>query len=216
MNKKKEYLLGIAIPYYKNSEQCEIAFKKLMKQLDKQLSDNMFLYVYEDGQFSNWLWEYAQNKSKQIKVESNAKNKGVSYARNKMLDQLINKCEYILFIDSDDYIDDDYLRVMYEHCADMTHEVIESIFIDGKFITEFKRDKVRSGTSGVAIQTKIIGNIRFDENRQIGEDTKFSNEVIDLTKYRKKQAKTKYHYQYGANPNSLIKRYKRKEIGERR
>jgi glycosyltransferase involved in cell wall biosynthesis len=213
INKK---VLGISIPYYKNSNECEITAKNLMKQLDEQLTDDMLLYIYEDGQFSNWLLEYGKKKPNIIKIKSVAKNKGVSVARNYLLDQLIDKVEYILFLDMDDKIDDDYLKIMYEYCADMTHEVIESIFTDGKFTTEFQKNKVRSGTSGVAIQTKIIGNIRFDENRQIGEDTKFSNEVIDLTKYRKKQAKTKYYYQYGINPNSLIMRYKRKEIGETR
>lgn len=212
MSKKK--ILALAIPYYKNSEECEIIFKRLMEQLNRQLIDDMILYIYEDGQKSEWLSEYI-NKSNII-IKSSLENKGVSYARNYMLDKLIDKCEYILFMDADDYIDDDYLKIMYEYCANMTHEVIESIFTDGKFTTEFQKNKVRSGTSGVAIQTKIIGNIRFDENRQIGEDTKFSNEVIDLTKYRKKQAKTKYYYQYGINPNSLIMKYKRKEIGETR
>ena len=216
MSKSKKYVIGIVIPYYKNSEECEIAFKKLMEQLDKQLTDGMVLYVYEDGQFSNWLWEYAQKKPNLIHIESNAKNKGVSYARNKMLDQLIDKCEYILFIDSDDRIADDYLKVMFEYCADKTHEIIESHFEDYKFKTEFRRNEVRSGVAGSAIMTKIIGNIRFQEDRQIGEDTRFMNEVCDLTKYRKKLAKTNYYYQLGINPNSLIMKYKRKEIGEKR
>ena len=216
MSKKKSYFLAIAIPYYKNSEQCEKAFKKLMEQLNKQLTDDMFLYVYEDGQFSNWLWEYAQNKPQNIKIESNAKNRGVSFARNKMLNYLIDKSEYILYIDSDDYVDDNYLKVMYEYCADMTHEIIECTYIDYHKKFTFEKDKVRSGISGVAFKTSIVGDNRFDENRQIGEDTDFSYRVFDLKKYRKKLAKTTYYYQYGVNPNSLMKRYKRKEIGEMR
>ena len=208
-------LLGICIPYYKNSEECEIAFKKLMKQLSLQLKEGMVLYVYEDGQFSNWLWEYAQKYSKYIHIESNAKNKGVSYARNKMLDQLIDKVEYILFIDSDDRIDENYLKIMFEYCADKSHEIIESKFED-IHKTKFDREKVRSGVAGSAIMTKIIGNIRFDEKLQIGEDTKFMNDVCDLKKYRKKLAKTTYYYQFGINPNSLIVKWKRNEIGEKR
>lgn len=212
MNKK---ILGICIPYYCNSMECETAAKNLMKQLDEQLTDDMLLYIYEDGQFSNWLWEYAQKKPNIIHIESNAKNKGVSYARNRILDQLINKVEYILFMDMDDRVDDDYLKVMFEYCADKSHEIIESKFVD-IYKTRFERDKVRSGAAGSAIMTKIIGDIRFDESLQIGEDTKFMNDVCDLTKYRKKLAKTTYYYQLGANPNSLIVKWKRKEIGEKR
>ncbi len=213
INKK---LVGIAIPYYKNSEQCETKFRELMKVIDKQLNDNFLLYIYEDGQFSNWLWEYAQEKPKIIHLESNAKNRGVSYARNRLLDDLIDKVEYILFLDSDDMIDKNYLKVMYEYCEDRTHEIIESKFRDFKYEYNFDRKKVKSGVAGSAIKTSIIGDIRFDENRQIGEDTKFCNEVMDLTKYRKKLAKTTYTYQLGVNPNSLMMRYKRKEIDELR
>lgn len=213
MNKK---CLGIAIPYYKNSEECEIKFKELMEVLYKQLTDDMLLYVYEDGQFSNWLWQYAQEKPSIMHIISNAKNKGVSHARNTLLDQLKDKVEYILFIDSDDMVDKDYLKVMHEYCADMTHEIIECRYIDYHNNFKFEKDKVRSGISGIAFKISIIGDNKFDEERQIGEDTDFSYRVFDLTKYRKKLANTTYHYQYGANPNSLMVRYKRKEIGERR
>ena len=40
MNKKT---LGIIIPYYKNSEECEIEFKELIEQLLPQLTDDMIL-----------------------------------------------------------------------------------------------------------------------------------------------------------------------------
>lgn len=213
MNKKqKKIVLGICIPYYKNSDECEIAFKKLMEQIDNQLTDDMVLYVYEDGQFSNWLWQYAQKKPNLIKVKSNAKNKGVSFARNYILDHLINEVDYILFLDSDDRIADNYLKVMCDNCADNTHEIIESYFENGRFKTEFNKNAVRSGAAGSALQSKIIGKIRFDERLQIGEDTKFMNEVCDLSKYRKKLAKTNYYYQLGINPNSLTMKYDKKEI----
>ena len=213
MNKK---LLGIAIPYFCNSNECEIAAKNLMKQLDEQLTDDMLLYIYEDGQISNWLWEYVKKKPNIIKIKSVSKNKGVSVARNYLLDQLIDKVEYILFLDMDDMIDDDFLRVMYEYCADMTHEVIEPTFQENKFECKYNRNLIRCGVAGEAIKTSIIGNIRFDEARQIAEDCDFSHSVIDLTKHRKRNAKTKYYYQLGANPNSLTMKYKRNEIGERR
>lgn len=213
INKK---VLGVAIPYYKNSEECEVAFKKLMETLNKQLTEDMLIYVYEDGQFSDWLWEYSKVSPDIIKVKSVAKNKGVSVARNYLLDQLIDKVEYILFLDSDDMIDDDYLRIMYEYCADMTHEVIEPTFQENKFECKYNKNLIRCGVAGEAIKTSIIGDIRFDETRQIAEDCDFSHNVIDLEKHRKKHAPTKYYYQLGINPNSLTMKYKRKEIGERR
>lgn len=210
MNKKT---LGIIIPYYKNSEECEIAFKRLMQDLNKQLTNDMILCIYEDGQYSEWLKEYDKPNVKRISV---LENKGVSYARNVCLDYLIGKVEYILFIDSDDLVENNYLQVMYEYCADNTHEIIESTFLVNGQLAAFNRNAIRCGVAGSALQTKIIGNKRFDEKLQIGEDTTFMNNVCDLTKYRKKHAPTQYIYQLGINNNSLTMLHSRKEIGKER
>lgn len=211
MNKKT---LGIIIPYYKNSEECEIAFRNLMGVLNNQLTDDMILFIWEDGQYSEWLQMFKKNN---ILVEGCSNiNYGVSVARNKGINYLIDKVEYILFIDSDDRVADNYLKVMCEYCADKTHEVIESTFYVNRDKAQFNPNLVRSGVAGSAIQTKIIGDIRFDERLQIAEDTTFMNSIIDLSKHRKKHAPTNYYYQYGINPNSLIMRYNRKDIRKER
>jgi len=214
-------MIGISIPYYKNSNECEIAFKNLMEKIAHQfinpkIAKNVIVYIYEDGQFSNWLWNYAKKAPDIIKIKSVAKNKGVSFARNYTIDKLIDEVEYILFMDSDDMIDDNFLSVMYNYCADMTHEVIEPTFQENQTVCNFRPNFVRCGVAGEAIKTSIIGNNRFDEKRQIAEDCDFSHKVIDLSKHRKRHAKTTYYYQLGINPNSLTMKYKRKEIGERR
>lgn len=210
MNKK---ILGVCIPYFKNSEECEIQFKMLMKQLNKQITNDMILYIYEDGQISDWLKEYEKEN---IIIDSCAINKGVSYARNVALKYLIDKVNYFLTIDSDDYVDDDYLPKMCEYCADNTHEFIESLFyINGRLI-EYQPKVVRSCTCGTAIKTSIIGKLRYKENTQIGEDTDFMYEVSDLSKQRKKLCRTIYYYQLGINPNSLTMLYQKNKIKKER
>lgn len=203
--------LGVLIPYYKNSEECELRFKKLMECLVPQLTDDMILYVYEDGQVSEWLKKYKQPN---IVIKSCRKNKGVSVARNSGIDYLIDKVEYILFIDSDDMVENNYLTKVHEYCADRSHDIIETTFYIKDQLMEYNPKEVRSCAASSAIRVNVIGNHRFDENVQIGEDTRFMNEIVDLKKYRKKYCKTDYYYQLGTNPNSLIKRYERKEIGE--
>lgn len=203
--------LGICIPYYKNSEQCEIRFKELMECLLPQLTDDMILYVYEDGQVSEWLY---QIENKNLMVESNPINKGVSHARNSAIDYLIKKVEYILFIDSDDIVDKDYLTRVHEYCADRTHDIIETAFNINGVLMNYNPKEVRSCAASSAIRINVIGKHRFEENRQVGEDTHFMNEIVDLKKFRKKYCPTNYYYLLGTNPNSLIKRYERKEIGE--
>ena len=215
MNKKT---LGIIIPYYKNSEQCEVEFKELMQQLTPQLTEDMTLYVYEDGQVSDWLWDvYNTIKENQnFMLVSDPVNKGVSHARNCGIDYLIDRVNYILFIDSDDFVQDNYLTKVHEYCADDTHEIIETTFYIKGVLMRYNPNEVRSCASSSCLKTSIIGEHRFNESLQIGEDTEFMNEVVDLKKYRKKYCKTDYYYQLGVNPNSLIKRYERNEIDKER
>lgn len=208
--------LGICIPYYKNSEECEIEFKKLMEILTPQLTDDMILYVYEDGQVSEWLWDIKKDFGDNFILESNPVNKGVSYARNRAIDYLIDKVEYILFIDSDDIVAKDYLTMVHEYCADRSHDIIETTFYINGRLMNYNPKEVRSCASSSCLRVSVIGDHRFNEKLQIGEDTEFMNEVVDLTKYRKKYCKSDYYYQLGINPNSAIKRYERKEIDKER
>lgn len=205
--------MGIIIPYYKNSEECEEAFKSLMDVLAKQVTDDMILFVWEDGQLSKWLQKY---NNENIIISGSTTNHGVSFARNQGIEYLIKRVNYILFIDSDDMVDDDYLEVMRNYCADATHEVVESTFFVNEVPASFNSNLVRSGAAGSALKCDILQDVRFKENMQIAEDTTFMNEAIDLKRHRKIHAPTKYIYKYGANPNSLIMRYNRKEIEEKR
>lgn len=210
MNKK---VLGIAIPYYANTPECEKYFKELMQEIYIQIFDGIVVYVYEDGQISEWLKEY---KKDNIIIESCSINKGVSYARNKCLEYLLDKVNYILYIDSDDIIDDDYLKLMYEYCADNSHDVIESGFYVNQTKCAYNPNVLRCGVAGSAIKSNIINDIRFKDNLQIGEDTKFMKDVVNLSKHRKKLAPTNYHYRLGINRDSLTMLYQRNEINKKR
>lgn len=212
MNKKT---LGILIPYYRNNDVCEREFKILVKLLKQQLNDDMILYIYEDGQYSSWLYEEFEDFSNVI-IKSDTTNHGVSYAKNQILNYLINKVKYILFLDSDDYLDDDYLTKVWEYCADNTHDIIETLFSINNKLNEFKREEIRSTPVGSAIKVEVIGKNRFQENVQIGEDTDFMNTIVDLNKHRKKLCRTIYYYQLGINQNSLTVRYQRNEIKRER
>lgn len=212
-DRNNKLVLGIAIPYYYNSADADIAFQKLMRQIKEQLIDGILVYIYEDGQISNWIEDYKNIDN--IVIEQCNENKGVSYARNKCLDYLKDKVLYIEFIDSDDTLSDNYLAKMYEYCADNTHDIIESGFMFQGNLYPFQPKVKRSGCPGSAFKTNMIGNIRFDEDLQIGEDTKFMNELVDFTKHRKKYCKDAiYYYNYGRNPKSLIVRYEKKQIGK--
>lgn len=203
-------MIGIGIPYYKNSEECEIAFKKLMKTIDRQVTNDTLVYIYEDGQVSDWLRRYLPDGV--TKVKSNPINNGVSYARNEILNYFIGKVDYILFIDSDDMIDCDFITKMLEIAKQNIYDLIISDFIYNKRKMLYPR---RYNVAGVCIKMNTIGKLKFDENYNISEDTLFIDKIYekDIKCFK---INSNYYYNYGVNNNSLMKRYERSEIGIRR
>jgi len=203
----KKKPIGFIIPYYKNTEECEIYFKELMETIFKQIktTERVMIVVVEDGQTSEWLNKY---KIPQIKIHRNKTNKGVSYCRNWGINYLIDKVDYIGFIDSDDYINDDFLKTMGSYANDHTHELLEPLLYINEQRAGFTQEgQIRNAVWGYAFETKIIGNKRFDENLQFSEDAEFNHSVIDLQKQRKVCVPAIYYYYYKRNPLSLSARY---------
>lgn len=197
--------LGIGIPYYKNSEECEIAFKKLMKTLEKQVGGNVWLMIYEDGQISDWLKSYNANTTV---IGHSTINKGVAKTRNILLFALKN-FDYIMYLDSDDMIDCDFISKMYELASSYTFDMIVSPMIMNK---RELFQPTRSNVAGICLRTKFIEGITFNEEYNISEDSQFIEEVY---KRNPKIGKinSNYYYNYGINPNSLMIRFERNEIG---
>ena len=206
-------MLGIVIPYYSNSMECEKNFKLLMKTLEKQLTKSMILYIYEDGQKSKWLDKYIRRN---VVVERGLYNTGVSYARNMGIEYLKDKVDYILFIDSDDMVDGSYLRNMARACYTNNYDVVESYFFVNDKLKEYGDNIIRTSVTGTAFRVSVIDDLRFDNYIQIGEDKDFIEKLWKKKLIKKCLVKNSYFYNYGSNMNSLMMRYIRKEIREYR
>ena len=197
--------LGIGIPYYKNSPECEIAFKKLMKTLEPQIGGNIYLYIYEDGQKSKWLKNY------NTCIIGRLTNHGIAVARNELLKWMIKigECDYILFLDSDDMVDCDFISKMYTEACTSKADMIISRFIMNKKEVRYPQ---RSNVAGICLKAEFIKGLKFNEDYNISEDTLFIQEV-----YKREpliyMINSNYYYNYGINPNSLMMRYERSEIG---
>lgn len=202
--------LGILIPYYKNSPECETAFKKLMKTLEKQIGGNIFVYIYEDGQESEWLNSNRFIFNYCVCVYGNKENKGIAKARNILLDNARGiELDYIMFLDSDDMIDCDFISKMYDLASSGHFDMIVSRFYMNK---KELFQPTRSNVAGICLRTEFIKDISFNEEYNISEDSQFIEEV-----YKRNpvigQIDSNYYYNYGINPNSLMMRFERSEIG---
>ena len=101
-----EKLVSIIIPIY-NSEKY---LKKCIDSILEQKYNNLEIILINDGSTDNSgkICDRLAIEDKRIKVIHKL-NEGVSIARNKGLEMA--KGEYIFFIDSDDYIDENTLSV---------------------------------------------------------------------------------------------------------
>lgn len=152
-----------------------------------------------------------------------SKNGGQSAARNKGLDQAHG--EFIMFVDSDDFIDNNTIETLYDlHCnygADVVGSQLSMCTTDGKLICVDDRltQDVATYTAEQALKEMLIskisrspcaklylkgaiGNLRFIEGRT-NEDVLFLFSLYQQCNLVCYARHSFYHYRY--NPNSTTK-----------
>jgi len=109
---KDKILFSIVVPVYNTANYLN----KCIGSILNQSYDNYEIIVINDGSTDNSkeiLEEYKANKKITIITQ---KNKGLSVARNNGIKK--SKGDYIIFLDSDDYIDYKLLEKLYDNITD--------------------------------------------------------------------------------------------------
>ena len=207
--------IGIIIPYYENAHVMHERLEWLLFLLKGQINEEIEVVIVDDGSKANWLDEYNDD----FTIIHLKKNGGVSHARNIGMEYLLKEgIDYIGFLDADDAISFDYIN----EAKKLMKKGYD--FIDNRFVQQgtevfgtpnlYEKLKtiIRGGVAGTFIKSSLIGNIRFDEKLQIGEDVKFVKDVIDLKKHKKGVSMGTYIYNLGINNDSLTMKYSRGEI----
>lgn len=196
--------LSIIIPYYNTKEYTD----ELLECLDKQIVPGVEVILIDDGSPKPY-----KSKYKWLSV-IRTKNQGQAAARNRGL-----KCakgEYIQFIDSDDMVSPHFIRKLLEKIED-NPELIEyswrSLNIKGvQFDYKVKRQGDRLSNPSACtrcFKRSLIGNIRFNEQKDATEDEDFSRRVGYLSKDIKAAIIPEYMYFYRTDvANSNTKNYK--------
>jgi glycosyltransferase involved in cell wall biosynthesis len=200
-----EDLISIIVPVYKIDE---ILLRNCMESILMQTYVSLEIIIIDDGSPDNCgiiCDEYAL-KDKRIKV-IHTENGGVSKARNIGLDNCAG--DFIMFIDSDDYIASDFIETMHQA---IISEAVECV-ISGctktsttektgcsSFVNSTKilnRDEVLeslfymehlflsieiTAVWGTLYKRDILQNKRFNEKMKIGEDFSFKLEVFKCIK----------------------------------
>lgn len=195
--------LSIIIPSYNANEYLE----ELLSVLEKQITDAVEVIVIDDGS------RVPVPEHSFVKL-FRQQNKGVSAARNKGLAKA--KGQYIVFIDADDLISDDYIAQI---CKSIENEP-DTVYISWKHLSG-PIGKIISGPNDEfnpynrcvwnrVFKRTYIKGMKFNEEMQVAEDDDFLNhlQVPESKTYIEKPI---YYYRSGRE-GSLTDRARKGEF----
>lgn len=188
-----EFKISVIIPVYNVRNKIYKCLDSIKKQTFKEFE---VLFI-DDGSRDDSIY-FARDYLKYTDINYRIikkKTGGISSARNLGIDEA--KGDYILFLDSDDYIDDDLLKDFYDKINETDSDIVYCGYAGeddngNRIVTNMSNLKEgnysgRDATLGLIYgfsHTSIISslfrrelivknNIRFDENRKFAEDIAF-------------------------------------------
>lgn len=205
--------LSVIIPTYNNAQLLKKLLKELIYQKQTYYPETEIIVV-DDGSVEDMscLDEY-----KEIKA-IHKENGGVSSARNVALKLATG--EFISFIDSDDFIEKDYLHIIY---SNMRKDYDYCVYSWKYYVGENQNKIANISTMetepilwnwavwGYSYNRRILEGIYFDESLNVNEDIEWLRRVIKPDQMWKAENKPIYIYNF-TNENSLSHRFNRGEI----
>lgn len=207
--------LSIIIPVYNGERYIENCINSIINECN----ENIEIIVINDGSTDS-TYDILQKISKENKLLKifNNKNRGVSYSRNYGIKKATGK--YIIFLDADDYLSNDWTKIM---------DILENDYFDYLLVgnTEFPKELNKQEYLLYTIGLKNIGyyfstpwskvyrrdfliknNIYFSEKIFNGEDELFNIMTILNANIIKTQKMNIYNYR--VSRDSLTKRFDKK------
>lgn len=168
--------LSIIIPYFNTEKMTD----ELLGVLERQVTRECEIVLVDDG--SRTPYVPYQDFIKIIRKE----NGGVSSARNRGLQKA--KGDYIVFIDSDDLITEDYIKEIFKAIESEPDTVYLSWrSIDGKLGKVIKSVSDEFNPWNRCVWNRVfkrdyIKGLSFNENKCVAEDDDFLNQLPDTNK----------------------------------
>lgn len=199
-------LISILSPCYN----VEAFLPQCIDSIIKQTYTNLQIVLIDDGSNDDtWsvMQHYAANDTR-IEIY-HQHNQGVSSTRNNLLDKI--KGEYVLFVDSDDWIEPDTIEFLITkalaHSADIvmcamvknddtpSSDYTEKLYSKDEFIKDFLYHiKIRGQLCNKLVKASLLVGLRFDTSVSYGEDALLCWQFLkhaDKIIYSDKQL---YHY----------------------
>lgn len=208
--------VSVIIPVYNTELYLERCLNSILNQTFKDIE----LIIVNDNSNDNSskIIETFINKNSNIKYIDNKENKGVSNCRNEAIK--ISSGKYILFVDSDDYLDKNMIETMYNEASNNDLDIVMcGYFVDYEDgntqnrIINLDENRIYNGyeilseilhhKNGVTghswnklLKASVIkdNNIQYPEHMKIYEDVAFFSKLFPYCKRIKNIKKMFYHY----------------------
>lgn len=172
--------ISVIIPVYNSEKYLE----KCLNSVIAQTYDNWELIAIDDGSNDNSysiLKKYAQEDSR-FRVETK-ENEGPGLTRNRALDKATG--DFVVFIDSDDYIENNYFELLVDKCKESGAEVV---FIDvlqesedGKILRHEKMSRFKGLNRNDMIGCQMTGYMPWGGVRKAASRSLIEREHIRYT-----------------------------------
>ena len=188
---KSNVKISVIIPVYNSGKYIV----KCLDSIKNQSINDYEIVIINDGSTDNSgeiIQNYIKN-NKDINIDYyEITNHGVSYARNIGIDN--SKSDYIMFVDSDDYLPNDAIEKMIEGIKDNSFDIVcgnysvvdingkeisrtrnncEEIDDDGLLIKCLEDEEVCFSSCAKIYRREFIGQLRFEEGKKCNEDSFF-------------------------------------------
>lgn len=194
--------ISVIVPVYNASQ----TISRCIDSILRQSYSNFEIVLINDGSSDHSLEILREYEKRDLRVKViDSVNEGVSRARNKGIEHSVGR--YLVFVDSDDYVEDHYLKYLYENVSQgvMTlcafKEVYETkseirqmstTFIDDFSCEAFMRlydGKLINSPCNKIYDATIVRehHILFDSRYSLGEDLLFNldyMENLNIKKFR--------------------------------
>lgn len=192
MKKNNIPLISVLLPAYKVEKYIGHCIETVIGQTYK----NIEIIIVDDCTLddSGKIAEEYAKKDSRIKVIHHKKNMGLSAARNTGLENAHG--EYITFVDSDDWVSEDYVEYLYKVITRTNADIaMVKSFFTSRFNEQIKEDKIYSitpedmlcdllynrihvGVWNRLYKRSVIGDKRFRLQSKTGEGMQFNTQVI--------------------------------------
>lgn len=197
-------MIDVIIPAFNAHETIERTLNSLVQQINKEF---LKVYIINDGSDSDYS-NIIKNYSEELDIEQiNIENSGPGFARQKGID--CSKNEYILFLDADDYLYDEYSLINLLQ-AIKGNDVAQGNFIEKSIDGERVLSPQYCYLHGKLFRRSIIekNKLKFDVCKKnqgdIYEDSTFNQLYYICCDAFGTTEKIVYVYEY--NSNSLTKK----------